>query len=1080
MGDGQNAMMLRLSIKSVLRTPLKTVLFLLLIGAGIASLCLGIGMWESADRLLENADETYTTVAYVEYVGENYPDTARFDTHMVEELKAYDATPLLEQEPVLAADRQAILGGMVKGLQLGTRGTTQFYETGVFRFRVIYVKEDHYVCMITGDPLFVGSYYKDGLFFHLYYEELKAAGIEPATLQKDEYYYTIGTFYEGENRAVCCRILPCTLNVGAAYRELAALPLTHVTDAETFRDTFAYSFYFKAAETYRVLTNHLRVYASDYPEQELAFFLRETELVEGAFYAPNEGNVCLISEYLRDELELQVGDTLTLDLYKATEDSSAEGSYWYDDGFLTEQSYRVVGIYRNATGLYSTVYIPKTETEWMPKSSIDYTVCRVTLKNDGVEGYRAAIKPYLLGNMRVTVYDQGYANVKKAIDSMSETARLLTYVCAAVTLSLLLLFGWLFLLKQRESARIMLNLGTGRRKTLCYLFLSAAMVLLLAGILGGLFGGMLSEQAIVSAYQNAVSDTVMDVRFSSLATQGEVLNRTLAPSLNQKAVVLTSLGCVLAGLLVSGIFFVTTLRKFRPVRRKEKNPQKRSIPEATTQTVSFEPVQLSQMTERPNRSRLECALFPIRLVLRSIFRNRGKSIIVPLVSLVMVLFLGFFVADMRSYEKRLNEVYTDLPVTAYVTNYSGRHIDNLILTEYQLKDIVDLGYVSETYYTQKLNYLFMEKDVSVTEEIPLPEEAYYEGYAAETFAEKVSRGAYLIGTNHIETAPEFYFTGEPLLTFMEGYDASLFEGEEPVCLANQAFLDEQGLKLGDTVSILVGDDSNETMLYKTLGLTVVGTYPANSGRDNLYCPLAVTEGLLLRVEIENVYRDLSGYRRAVHRAEQGLLDGTFTGDPSGEVVILDNYAYQYGPDGVLYMEQRLHQKYHSAQFLLKDTKQMDGFKQGLSELGYLPVGQLGRIRRTVVINETNLVETVDSIQSHIRYMKALFVVFEVLSVAIGFVVSYLLTKNRRAEFAMMRSQGAGRGRTFFTFALEQFLLSLFGCALGAGMIALLYGTFSAQLWEALLLYVICYLVGILIAAGMMNRARVLEILSVKE
>ena len=53
-----------------------------------------------------------------------------------------------------------------------------------------------------------------------------------------------------------------------------------------------------------------------------------------------------------------------------------------------------------------------------------------------------------------------------------------------------------------------------------------------------------------------------------------------------------------------------------------------------------------------------------------------------------------------------------------------------------------------------------------------------------------------------------------------------------------------------------------------------------------------------------------------------------------------------------------------------------------------------------------------------------------LVVAIGFVVSYLLTKSRRAELAVMRSMGAGKLKTFFILFIEQLILCIFGAIIG--------------------------------------------------
>ena len=66
-------MILGQSIKSVLRTPFKTILFILLIAAVTAFACLGFGMLSSGNRLLEAADRAYTTKAIIEYIDDGYP-----------------------------------------------------------------------------------------------------------------------------------------------------------------------------------------------------------------------------------------------------------------------------------------------------------------------------------------------------------------------------------------------------------------------------------------------------------------------------------------------------------------------------------------------------------------------------------------------------------------------------------------------------------------------------------------------------------------------------------------------------------------------------------------------------------------------------------------------------------------------------------------------------------------------------------------------------------------------------------------------------------------------------------------------
>lgn len=1072
-------MYIRLAFQSVVRTPAKTILFLVLIGAAVASLCLGIGMWDASERLLADAERTYQTVAHIEYIGENYPDEKQFDHKMVEELSAYEDTPLREQPEVLNYNRQIVLGGTVDQLLLGNRGTAQFRDTAVFNFRVYYEREDHYICLVTGTPLFTGNGHRDGLFFKLHYNELREAGIEKEDLVIGERYFTIGRFYDDEKRNVCFRIEPCTLNVPEEYRALAERPLSHIADEKRLTEDPAYPFFYKAAETYRVLTNHLRIVADSDPKNAAQFYLEETHLVEGDFYAEDEKDVCILSEYLCEKMGLAVGDTWTVDLYATTEGRGAETSFWYDDGYLAERTYRVVGIYQNATGLYSTVFVPKSDDVAWPDRTIDYTVCRVRLQNDGVQTYLDAIAPHLLGSMRVSVYDQGYANAKEAIHSMRETAQLLTYVCAGVTLSLLILFAWLFLQKQRVSARIMRNLGTTAGKTMQYLLYSAAIVLLTASVLGGVFGSVLSERVIVNTYERALLENTLDVRFSDLAIRGKSLTEVIMPHTDVRPTAFTVLGSFLAGLLCTCGFFRSALEQYSPKREKRKQKKRKNKAEHPADTaVLLQGIQLcgtsAAMTPQTRRCSARIA-FPLRIALRSIGRNRGKSILVLAVALALTGFLGFFLADLETYEERLDAVYERMPVTAQLTSFTGRHNDGLAVSNDMIAAVTDTGFVAETYRTQKVHYLLMTSG-SEPVGFSVPENATGGGFAAETFMEELLSQPMLIGTNSLSASPEFYHEGDVRFSFLEGFDESDFRGEEQICLANQAFLDRNGIMVGDYVGVLIGAEiGQEGMSYAPLQLRVVGTYPAMMGRDSLYCPLSVTENSYLCCDFYPVFEQVFAYRRAVdaYERESGQVF-----EP--ELRYTDGCKQIYGPDGICYAEYTVHQKYASASFLLCNTRELSVFKDRLEEQGFRPAGQLGVVRRTVIVSEANLTESVQSIERHIRYMHALFIAFEVLSVAVGFVVSYLMTKNRRAELAVCRSLGTGKWKTFLIFLLEQSILFFLGMIAATVLLLLLFDISKTELLRSLGILALLYTAGAVLSIAWMNRMQVLEILQVKE
>ena len=67
-------MPIRNGLLSTLRARGRTALFALLILVLTVALSLGLGMWAYCSALLARMEEQYTSVALVEYMGEDYPD----------------------------------------------------------------------------------------------------------------------------------------------------------------------------------------------------------------------------------------------------------------------------------------------------------------------------------------------------------------------------------------------------------------------------------------------------------------------------------------------------------------------------------------------------------------------------------------------------------------------------------------------------------------------------------------------------------------------------------------------------------------------------------------------------------------------------------------------------------------------------------------------------------------------------------------------------------------------------------------------------------------------------------------------
>lgn len=91
-------MPIRNGLLSTLRARGRTALFVLLILVLTVALSLGLGMWAYCGALLARMEEQYTSVALVEYMGEDYPDADAADSG------SRAALELLDQEAIAATD----------------------------------------------------------------------------------------------------------------------------------------------------------------------------------------------------------------------------------------------------------------------------------------------------------------------------------------------------------------------------------------------------------------------------------------------------------------------------------------------------------------------------------------------------------------------------------------------------------------------------------------------------------------------------------------------------------------------------------------------------------------------------------------------------------------------------------------------------------------------------------------------------------------------------------------------------------------------------------------------------------------
>ena len=262
------------------------------------------------------------------------------------------------------------------------------------------------------------------------------------------------------------------------------------------------------------------------------------------------------------------------------------------------------------------------------------------------------------------------------------------------------------------------------------------------------------------------------------------------------------------------------------------------------------------------------------------------------------------------------------------------------------------------------------------------------------------------------------------IRWLEGYDESCLEGDERICIIS----DKWGYAPGDTIPLLARVPVSKTQLEGIFHLKIAGTYPGKITKFAAVMPLKTME-------------DLTVAATAVHKQ---------AGNP---------YAWNFGLNEVY--------------FTVRDNQQLDQIKAAITESG-LRSNKLVRVR----IDDRILKETVGPIESNLAQLEGSYLFFFVMIAAIGFLLSFLLARGRKPEYAVMRMLGESRLQVTLKALLEQFVLCLGGVLLGAAAVGIIgQEGFRPGICAAILL---CYTLGAAAAVTLTVRVNVMDILRDKE
>ena len=407
------------------------------------------------------------------------------------------------------------------------------------------------------------------------------------------------------------------------------------------------------------------------------------------------------------------------------------------------------------------------------------------------------------------------------------------------------------------------------------------------------------------------------------------------------------------------------------------------------------------------------------------WRRKAACLLVVVSTMAATVFMLFYPSLIDNTRKRLEETYSGITVTGSILSE-----DKIVpaVSGSMWEKMQQSGYFSSLYGSASFVIRTFPKDIL--------EESAGEGASEQqkliafqnllaSFEEEDSGGV----SGSMKACSSFSAEDELVriredIRWLEGNDESCLEGDERICIIS----DRWGYAPGDTIPLLARVPVSKTQLEGIFHLKVAGTYPGKITKFAAVMPLKTME-------------DLTVAATAVHKQ---------AGNP---------YAWNFGLNEVY--------------FTVRDNQQLDQIKAAITESG-LRSNKLVRVR----IDDHILKETVGPIESNLAQLEGSYLFFFVMIAAIGFLLSFLLARGRKPEYAVMRMLGESRLQITLKALLEQFVLCLGGVLLGAAAVGIIgQEGFRPGVCAAILL---CYTVGAAVAVLLTVRVNVMDILRDKE
>ncbi len=406
-------------------------------------------------------------------------------------------------------------------------------------------------------------------------------------------------------------------------------------------------------------------------------------------------------------------------------------------------------------------------------------------------------------------------------------------------------------------------------------------------------------------------------------------------------------------------------------------------------------------------------MFAYSTGIRNIKRQKTKSLISVLISIVIVLLLNVYIGNIDSIKRQLNNLPDAITVDARVSNLNGSMQSGIAIKNETVEGIKHSPYIKDPVFTIQLKMGIGE----------LSKEKSISGLNLDGLGCNDRKG--ISGLQSTE------------LSWIQRGEDDFFTSSRKECIIDKYILEENKLKIGDSISIT-------TYYYH---------YILGGSHEIRLEPLITQEYKIV--------------------ASMDMHEYTGTNAPPSVIIpfgtiekVFDDKGLSFTPD--------------SASFIVKNPFELNKLKKEMKELKLLSVTAEAEFQydgNALVINDKTFIQAAEQLEESLTLLNVGLPLIIVIVAFIGYISAYLMIQNRKSEYAIMRSVGVKHTEAFRILFFENALLQLFGSILGS-LIAIFVLATNLQVISLVIgMFLVFYLAGTAAALWSLGRLSVMDVLT---